>query len=200
MCVTCGSLNDGTSVLVRNDDRKRLRLGSLIGKTRTTSSPFPLPAWGDHVLGIPPNAGKYLFQGWRGMNQGQLSGNLQARLDIAHKSIATSQLSGLPRVTLDSKVISHVIDSDKSTGEHVMYAPLILQSLNEPDSVWCNNHAGKDDQLSYLKRYRVGTQTITHLVIVDEPGEFIRSAYRITYRSPEKYRFGVFRYSARAIT
>jgi hypothetical protein len=92
-----------------------------------------------------------------------------------------------------------MIESENGSGGHVMYAPLLRRTLDEPDSVWNNVHDNKSDQLLYLKRYMVGSQMVTHLAVVDAPGEFVRTAYHLTRHPAESYRFGVLQYSARAL-
>lgn len=199
-CLSCGFVSGTTAGFIRNDDLKRLSLKLRTGVERKPAAPYALPAWNDPVLGTPPNSNGDLFQGWKKLETGRRRGNLYAILKIGRdQKIATSQLPGLPRVSFDSRAINHIVDSEDGTGDHVLFAPLLPKTLNEPDSVWNGEYQGKPEQLLYLKRYRYGSAVASHLAVVDLRGEFVRTAYRISRSNPETYRFGILQYSAWAL-
>jgi hypothetical protein len=94
-------------------------------------------------------------------------------------SVAGAMLMGVPTIAFDARVISHIADRNDY---HVRYGPLLRDTLSDPLEVWMRDHDGHPDQLLFLRKYREGSTEITHLVVGDAPGEFLRTAYRLKHR------------------
>lgn len=179
VCIVCGvAANAEHSGAVTPADIARVRAKALANRSGSAEE-FRFPFWGDKVvLGAGEPLPKRLLDEWTSLEDEDII----KRIAIAN-GFAAQTREITPRflnitVRLNIALAVHLIKNHEPN--HIRFATLVADTLSRPDEVWALPSKMNASEFRFLKRYSVGRQAITHLVVVDPALRHVRTAYALS--------------------
>lgn len=175
VCVRCGLIQGEPAIKVSEDDRRRLHGLHVVGRSGTADS-LGLPDWGNALLDYNgPSVAPRLLSGYKALTRQDIVGRIMTSNGGNLARLPVACPTGVPPMQITREVVAHIVqDGDRN---HILYAPLIRDVLEDPMEVWRRDVDGKPDQVHFLKKFAEGGKEITVMVVGDQDGGFLRTGY-----------------------